>query len=106
MTNLQDIKDFVEAELKISSQDGDNYPAILLHRENGKAIFSDDLNEAIDFIHKSVANHKEWHGCVHEKTAEILTTMFCEHLYTKTMFCEHLYTKAIKKILDKLKQKS
>lgn len=80
MTNLQDIKDFVEAELTISSQDGDNHPAILLHRENGKAIFGDDLNEAIDFIHKSIAKQKEWNGYVHEKTVDILTTMFAEHL--------------------------
>lgn len=83
MTNLQDIKDFVEAELTISSQSEDNHPAILLHRENGKAIFGDDLNEAIDFIHKSVANQKEWHGCVHEKTVDILATMFAEHLNKK-----------------------
>jgi hypothetical protein len=83
MINLQDIKDFVEAELKISSQDRDNHSAILLHRLNGEAIFGDDLNEAIDFIHKSVANQKEWHGYVHEKTAKILTTMFAEHLNEK-----------------------
>jgi len=94
MINFQEIKDFVEAELTISSQDGDNHSAILLHKEKGKAIFGDDLNEAIDFIHKSVAIQKKWNGYVHEKTVDILTTMFCEHLYTKT----------IKKTLDKLKQ--
>lgn len=83
MINLQNIKDFVEAELKISSQDGDNHPAILLHRLNGKAIFGDDLNEAIDFIHKSVAIQKKWNGCVHEKTVDIFATMFAEHLNEK-----------------------
>jgi len=84
MINLQDIKDFVEAELTISSQNGDNHPAILLHRENGKAIFGDDLKKAIDVIHKSVAIQKKWHGHVHEKTADILTKMFAEHLNEKT----------------------
>lgn len=83
MINLQDIKDFVEAELTISSQDGDNHPAILLHRENSRAIFGDDLNEAIDFIHKSVAIQKKWNVDVHEKTVDILTTMFAEHLNKK-----------------------
>jgi hypothetical protein len=83
MTNLQDIKDFVEAELTISSQNEDNHPAILLHRENGKAIFGDNLNKAIDFIHKSIAIQKKWNGCVHEKTVNILATMFAEHLNKK-----------------------
>lgn len=83
MINLQNIKDFVEAELTISSQSEDNHPAILLHKENGRAIFGDDLNEAIDFIHKSIAIQKEWNGHVHEKTADILTTMFAEHLNEK-----------------------
>jgi len=83
MTNLQDIKDFVEAELTISSQSEDNHPAILLHRENGEAIFGDDLNEAIDAINQSVAIQKKWIGCVHEKTVDILATMFAEHLNKK-----------------------
>ena len=84
MINLQDIKDFVEAELTISSQSEDNHPAILLHRLNGKAIFGYDLKKAIDFIHKSIAIQKEWNGCVHEKTVDILTKMFAEHLNERT----------------------
>lgn len=94
MINLQDIKDFVEVELTISSQDRDNHPAILLHKENGKAIFGDDLNEAIDFIHKSIAIQKEWNGCVHEKTVDILATMFAEHLNKKNTW--HIKTNNLK----------
>ena len=82
MINFQDIKDFVEAELT-SRQNKDNHSAILLHRLNGEAIFGDDLNEAIDFIHKSVENQKKWNGYVHEKTVDILATMFAEHLNKK-----------------------
>jgi hypothetical protein len=83
MTNLQDIKDFVEAELT-SRQNEDNSSAILLHKEKGKAIFGDNLNEAIDFIHKSIAIQKEQNGCVHEKTVDIFATMFAEHLNKKS----------------------
>lgn len=65
------IKNFIEAELTLPSQSEDNH-----HRENGKAIFGDDLDGVIDFIHKSIAIQKELNGYVHEKTVDILATMF------------------------------
>ena len=89
MTNLLEnkdyIKNFVEAELQISSQSEDNRhfgdkTLISLHTENGKAIFGDELYKAIDFIHESIAIQKKLNGYVHEKTADVLATMFAEHL--------------------------
>ena len=80
MTNLLKnkdyIKNFVEAELQISSRSKDDP---LLHREKGKAIFGDDLDEAIDFIHKQVAIQKKLNGSVHENTANVLAAVFEQH---------------------------
>ena len=77
LKNKDCIKNFVEAELQISSQSEDNHH---FHRENGKAIFGNYLDEAIGFIHKSIAIQKKLNGYVHEETADILVKMFAEQL--------------------------
>ena len=90
------IKNFIEAELTLPSQSEHNQDSISLHRENGKAIFGDSLDEVIDFIHKSIAIQKKLNGHVHEKTVDILATMFDG--YFSNNVCKTFKRKKLKNI--------
>ena len=90
------IKNFIEAELTMSSQSEHNHDFISYHRENGKAIFGDNLDEVIDFIHKSIAMQKKINGYVHEKTVDILATLFYE--YFSNTVCKTFKRKKLKNI--------
>lgn len=70
---IKDLKDFIFREIEISKE-------MEIHKENGKKLFGNNLEEAIDSIHKSIAMQKKMNGSVSDKTIDILATMFAENI--------------------------
>lgn len=70
---IKDLKDFIFREIEISKE-------MEIHKENGKKLFGNNLEEAIDSIHKSIAMQKKMNGSVSDKTIDILATMFAEDI--------------------------
>ena len=70
---IKDLKDFIFREIEISKE-------MEIHKENGKKLFGNNLEEAIDSIHKSIAMQKKMNGSVSDKTIDILATMFADNI--------------------------
>jgi len=49
-------KNWIDAEKQMAICDGDEHPAVITHDEIGKAIFSDNLEQAIAFIYDNCEN--------------------------------------------------
>ena len=43
-------QNWIDAEKQMAIYDGDDHPAVITHNEIGKAIFGDNLEQAIAFI--------------------------------------------------------
>jgi hypothetical protein len=70
---IKDLKDFIFREIEISKE-------MEIHKENGKKLFGNNLEEDIYSIHKSIAMQKKMNGSVSDKTIDILATMFAENI--------------------------
>ena len=44
-------QNWIDAEKQMAIYDGDDHPAVISHNEIGKAIFGDNLEQAIAFIY-------------------------------------------------------
>ena len=49
-------QNWIDAEKQMAIYDGDDHPAVITHKEIGKAIFGDNLEQAIAFIYDNCKN--------------------------------------------------
>ncbi len=49
-------QNWIDAEKQMAIYDGDDHPAVISHNEIGKAIFGDNLEQAIAFIYDNCEN--------------------------------------------------
>ena len=49
-------QNWIDAEKQMAIYDGDDHPAVITHNEIGKAIFGDNLEQAIAFIYDNCEN--------------------------------------------------
>ena len=49
-------QNWIDAEKQMAVYDGDDHPAVITHNEIGKAIFGDNLEQAIAFIYDNCKN--------------------------------------------------
>ena len=49
-------QNWIDAEKQMAIYDGDDHPAVISHKEIGKAIFGDNLEQAIAFIYDNCEN--------------------------------------------------
>ena len=49
-------QNWIDAEKQMAIYDGDDHPAVISHKEIGKAIFGDNLEQAIAFIYDNCKN--------------------------------------------------
>ena len=49
-------QNWIDAEKQMAIYDGDDHPAVISHSEIGKAIFGDNLEQAIAFIYDNCKN--------------------------------------------------
>lgn len=76
-SEARNLKDFVAKQMLPIKM---SWIEAYFHKKLGEIVFGDDLNEAIDFINKSVAMQKLINSYVHGKTLDILVKMFAEQL--------------------------
>jgi len=79
-SEAQNLKNFVATQMQSIKIEKMDWIQAYFHKKLGEIVFGDNLNDAIDFINKSVAQQKLINNYVHDKTFDILVKMFAEEL--------------------------
>lgn len=79
-SEARNLKNFVANQMLPIEPEKMDWLVAYFHKKIGEIVFGDDLDEAIDFINKSVAMQKIINNYVHDKTLDILVKMFAEQL--------------------------